>query len=236
MIAYLVNPGKQLNKAKDTQRRADFKQIRNALDTYYNDYNCYPATIPFGQEWKIGNTVYMKTIPQDPNCTGNEGCYAYIVDSASLCPQWNVLFGKLAIVPSSATPACLLQTTCLPSNYIRSGYNLCDFGGNIDCAVMQAVELIPDANPQTTTTPTPTGSSGITPTVAPTITPTPTLIPTPTSFVPTNTPIPTFPPGGVYYCGCGNNHTTVCNITFTIPLGIQYYLDSSCSNQCETPC
>jgi hypothetical protein len=211
MVLFLVDPVKQINKSKDGQRKEDFKQVRNAVDTYYNDYNCYPTTIPFGQQWKIGNTLYMKKVPQDPNCNGSGLCYTYTYDTNNSCPQWNVLFGKLSIAPSQNAPACLLQSDCLPIDYASLGYNLCDFGGNIDCSALKNVTL----KPSTSLTPTPIVS--------------PTLVPSPT-------PVKNIPPDGVYYCACGGGHQTVCNVTFNPPINVQYYVDPQCSNQCGTPC
>lgn len=222
MLLFLINPGKQLNKATDSARKEDLKQIRIGLDTYYNDHNCYPTSLSFGHEWKMGNVVYMKKIPQDPSC-GKTGslCYTYVADTVNSCPQWNVLFGKLAIAPSASLPACLLQSDCLPGNYMASGYNLCNFGGNIDCESIQT-KTLPEFSESEESFPTPTpigGPSNPTPTTA--------SAPTPTIVV---------PPNGLYYCGCGNNHVTVCNVTFSVPQGINYYLDSACSNQCGQSC
>ncbi len=223
MLIFLINPAKQMNQAKDSQRKEDFKQIRIAVDIYYNDYNCYPNTLTFGQEWKIGTTIYMKEVPQDPNC-GNDGslCYTYVVDPNAACPQWNILFGRLVTPPLVTLPACLLQTECLPLNYAQSGYNLCDFGGNIDCDVLQA-QTLPIINEIIPLSPTPTPTDMQSE-----------IIPTPTQIVPT--PTITIPQNGLYYCGCGNNHVTVCNVTHSIPEGIPYYFDSACSNQCGQPC
>lgn len=73
MIIFLIDPSTQLNKAKDGQRREDFKQVRAALDMYYNDHNCYPTSLTFGQEWRVGQTTYMKQVPQDPSCSNSSG-------------------------------------------------------------------------------------------------------------------------------------------------------------------
>lgn len=220
MVLFLIDPNKQIGKARDTQRKEDFVQIRNAVDTYYNDTNCYPTSIPFGARWRVGEVVYMDKVPQDPSCGDyNAQCYTYVIDPNATCPQWNMLFGKLAITPSQASPACLLQNDCLPSNYSASGYNLCNFGGNIDCAVVNALTM-----------PTPSQSPGL----GPSTTPTPTVGGGGPSSTPT--PVPTIPGSGIYYCACGASHVTVCNIAFTYPEGLPYYPDPSCSNQCGQPC
>lgn len=214
MVLFLIDPGKQLNKAKDAQKKEDFRNIRSALDAYYNDFNCYPVTIPFGSEWKVNSTIYMKEIPYDAG-------YTYVVDPNTGCSQWNVLFGRLAIAPPSALPACLLPDDCLPLNYRESGYNLCDFGGNIDCSILQSHSLpLPSPTNAPNPSPTPTNIPGVSPTSSP-------------------TPVPTIsiPPDGIYYCGCGNNHVTVCNVIFSIPEGgVPYYGNASCEGQCGDPC
>jgi len=223
MLLVLVDPGKQISKAKDGQRQRDFDQIRIALDTYYNDFNCYPQTLLFGNEWKVDATIYMKEVPQDPNCGSGQLCYAYVVDTTSACPQWHVLFGQFRVAPLPTTPACLLQSDCLPSNYLSNGYNFCDYGGNIDCASIQAT-MLPDPEEVVTSEGGPTGD--------------PDTSPTPMNGTPVPSPSPTFaiPQDGIFYCGCGNNHVTVCNVTFTIPQGIPYYGNSTCNNQCGQSC
>lgn len=70
-------------KGRDSQRKSDLKQISNALEIYYNDYNSYPpssvgkiAGCPIATEtacaWGTGQftdgkTVYLKTVPKDPS-------------------------------------------------------------------------------------------------------------------------------------------------------------------------
>ena len=53
-------------RARDAQRKSDLRNIKTALETYYNDTNSYPG----GGSWKTdltgGATPYMKTVPQDP--------------------------------------------------------------------------------------------------------------------------------------------------------------------------
>lgn len=69
-------------KGRDSQRKSDLKQISNALEIYYNDYNRYPtssngkiAGCPVSSstvcDWGIGQftdgkTIYLKTVPKDP--------------------------------------------------------------------------------------------------------------------------------------------------------------------------
>ena len=51
-------------KARDATRKSDLRQIKSALELYYNDQNpqAYPATITAADL----DVTYMKTIPTDP--------------------------------------------------------------------------------------------------------------------------------------------------------------------------
>ena len=92
-----LNPFGQINKSQDSQRISDLQGVKTAIDLYYNDNKCYPQQIPFGNEWRVNDTVYMKKVPQDPKCANGSGtCYKYRTDSTSACPQWNVVFAQLS--------------------------------------------------------------------------------------------------------------------------------------------
>lgn len=75
MIA--INPIAQLQKSRDAKRIEALKQIKTALELYYQDYGRYPAQNPttyqmidastgadvvFGGSW----SPYMQTVPTDP--------------------------------------------------------------------------------------------------------------------------------------------------------------------------
>lgn len=81
-------------RGRDTQRKSDLKQIANAIELYYQDYNRYPqasgtkiagcpSTSQTACTWGSGEltdgkTTYIKIVPVDP--TG--ACpYVYIVSS-----------------------------------------------------------------------------------------------------------------------------------------------------------
>lgn len=70
-------------RGRDTQRKSDLKQISNALELYYSDYNKYPASTPpqglsWGSELTDGKTIYFKVLPKDPIEAQN---YFYRVDT-----------------------------------------------------------------------------------------------------------------------------------------------------------
>lgn len=189
-----LDPSAQLAKSRDARRVEEIQSIKGALDSYYNDYGCYPTTLNFGFPWQVGSTVYLRTIPQDPTC-GNSGgsCYAYQTDGTS-CPQWNVVYAKFE-GPATNIPRCSLETlsSCLPPNYHNLGYNYCAYSGNVDCSIV-------DQSGVTESGPGPT-IYYVTP--GPSPTPLPTLSPTP---VPTDTCTPR-----IYGCISAGNGHTVCN-------------------------
>lgn len=158
IVFIALNPLSQLDKAKDAQRKQDFTQIRNALDTYYNDNNCYPASVPFGSSWVVGSTVFMQKVPQDPDCSKTGSCYVYQTDGSS-CSQWNVLYAHLLakLSTSDLQKSCPLYSAC---GILFPKYNYCIFSGNLNCSYIKS-------NPM----PTPAPGGGGTPT------PTPTSIP-----------------------------------------------------------
>ena len=172
MSILILDPASQLNKAKDAQRKQDLAQIRSALDTYLNDTGCYPQSIPFGGQWVVGSTVYMKKVPQDPDCYSGGYCYVYQTNNLDSCPQWNVLYTHLLakMTASELQKSCPLRTVC---SVLFPRYNYCVFSGNINCSYIRS-------NPM----PTPNVSSTPTPTPTPTVTPTPTPTPPPVSCAP----------------------------------------------------
>jgi general secretion pathway protein G len=62
-------------RARDSQRKSDLRNIKTALETYYNDNNTYPVTggncqpdagACLGTVLQAGSTPYMKVVPKDP--------------------------------------------------------------------------------------------------------------------------------------------------------------------------
>jgi general secretion pathway protein G len=72
-------------RARDATRKNDLRNIKTALETYYNDNNSYPssqansgaatctpsASNCLGTVLTSGSTPYMKTVPADPKSTQN---------------------------------------------------------------------------------------------------------------------------------------------------------------------
>lgn len=87
----VVNFSDARKKAKDTQRKADLRQIQAALELIRADHNCYPFTGSCNFTWScggpltIGANTYMKKIPCDPAGTSyyNNGVYGLTANGTS---------------------------------------------------------------------------------------------------------------------------------------------------------
>lgn len=154
VIIFAVNPAHQYEKALDAERVQDLSTVATAMDTYYHDTNCYPDTVPFGSEWKNGNTIYAKEVPNDPKRETN-GDYIYMKSSSSPCSQWGVVFSKL----TTQEGVCSLPAGCVPSGYNTAW--ACKVLGSPPCEEIQEEEL-PEVSPTAVpATPTPIGQSGV---------------------------------------------------------------------------
>lgn len=134
-IIMVIDPLGQVNKAKDAQRQRDLIGIRTALETYYNDNNCFPspASFQFGQEFKKDQTVYMKKVPQDPTCASSpNSCYFYSVDENDPCPQWGVVYAKLTKPKTTQAICSLPADSCVPKNFTPDV--ACAILGIVNCA------------------------------------------------------------------------------------------------------
>ena len=80
----LVNLNSARERGRDTQRKADTRNIQTALRLYYNDMGVYHTSASgkikgcgvsgnsacdWGSQWAKGTTVYMNTLPEDPLST-----------------------------------------------------------------------------------------------------------------------------------------------------------------------
>ena len=159
-LIVLLNPLKQIEKAKDARKVHDLAQIRTALDTYYNDKNCYPASL---NSLNSEGALYLKEVPKDPD---TKNLYPY--QHEGNCSQWNVLFAKLSSPSSLGSQfACPLEnlSTCVPQGYEQSKY-ICVVSGQPNCSFIAQNQL-------------PLGSAPLAPTPFPVFVPTPTPTPIP---------------------------------------------------------
>lgn len=169
--AILLNVHSYFDRANDAKRRHDLGQIGTAAELYHADHNYYPPTISFGSPLTENGAVYMAKVPQDPDCsTGSHPCYLYVADQTNPSqPSWFVAYGKLAIPQTTGASSCTLP--CTPP--APTGYDICVYGGPVDCSAITTISPVP-SGPTSTTAPLPTD------TPIPTTTPVPTFTPTPT--------------------------------------------------------
>jgi len=84
----IIRPTEYLASGRDTQRKADLRNIQTALRVFYNDYGGFPAsgtggntgkivgcgqstspgpfTCEYGSQWSADSKVIMSTLPKDP--------------------------------------------------------------------------------------------------------------------------------------------------------------------------
>lgn len=136
-LVLVLNPKEQFLRAQDSKRRNDLPQIAIALEDYFKDRYCYPTGIPFGSEWKEGDNVYMKEVPQDPDPSTP---YTYY-PAQGTCPGWAVVFAKPhASWSVSGVGACTLKSDCAPQGY-EEGKFICAIVGKPDCGTIAGAQL-----------------------------------------------------------------------------------------------
>ena len=91
----LVNFTNSRSRARDAQRKADLKQVKTALQLYFNDFQQFPPHHPssngkintcggngcdWGEEaFTVGGVIYMNLLPVDPINTTSGGLnYVYM--------------------------------------------------------------------------------------------------------------------------------------------------------------
>jgi prepilin-type N-terminal cleavage/methylation domain-containing protein len=141
----LIDPVKQISRARDSQKRSDLEQIKTALDLYYEDNKCYPTpnSLEFGSKWESenGKVVYMAKVPVSPD---SNTPYNYLTDG--LCPQWYLLDVRGSVdhglISASNKTSCALdsQNGCMP--FSEENYtHICTYGGIVDCGYISSTPL-----------------------------------------------------------------------------------------------
>jgi type II secretion system protein G len=97
ILAVLIIPNLTTGpqRARDAQRKSDLRNMKTALETYFNDTNAYPSGDYAGLETTLEPT-YIKTVPVDPRggtnaapgyvytptCAGTPSvCTSYVLDA-----------------------------------------------------------------------------------------------------------------------------------------------------------
>ena len=104
-------------RARDTQRKSDLRQIQKAFELYRQDQtdSSFPASLPtINQCWSslancTGN-VYMNKFPADPNRTDNGGSYFYSRTSSTTYTLCGCLENKAD--PDGTSANCDATYTC----------------------------------------------------------------------------------------------------------------------------
>lgn len=131
LIIY-INPTRQIQKARDAQRKQDLKQILTGIEFYRNSHGRYPE--PNRQMiWSVANygnslvdnplsptTTYIQNVPKDPS-TGRD--YFYWADSAT-----NV-FSLTSCIENVTDLDALALNSSWPPDWIKSAMN-CPGGVN----------------------------------------------------------------------------------------------------------
>lgn len=77
----LANLNSARERARDSQRKSDLRNIQTALRMYYNDASSYPlaAALPWGAVWTgASGATYMNTLPKDPLSPTQDYVYTYV--------------------------------------------------------------------------------------------------------------------------------------------------------------
>lgn len=189
-----LNPKEQIDKAENASRINNLKEIKNAIQLYYDDKKCYPSqnssltqALRDGGTWQEDGVIYMQRVPKENDARS----IVYLTDSTA-CPQWNVVFSKLANKPKQET--CPLvdfpDNSCVPADYgdDQDHPYACTMSGAVNCEFISNEITLATAYDapeiQPTSTPAPGGGGGSQPTSTPVSTQTPTPIPTQTPVEP----------------------------------------------------
>lgn len=116
-------------KARDTQRLADLREIRTALETYRSENGAYPSTsnawrgscVGFGSYPNTGVGAwipdlaprFMSVLPSDPRPTADgNGCYLYRSNGASY-----KVMAQVTVETKVSTGIYVPGTPCTPTIY-----------------------------------------------------------------------------------------------------------------------
>ena len=93
ILALIIVPGLASGpkRARDAQRKSDMRAVKNALETYYNDKNGYPAstgtsTAAYSALSTSLTPDYLPSIPADPKSATTTG-YAYGSNTTAAVPN-----------------------------------------------------------------------------------------------------------------------------------------------------
>ncbi len=145
LLFLLINLKTQLQKGRDTRRKADLGRIQKSFEEYFNDKQCYPYEEVLDDCGSNNLAPYLKKVPCDPVTVEP---YLYVPGEPSLCGGYRVC----AKLENKQDPD-IARIGCHPDNGcgFGLGYNYCVSVGY----GMTAEGFDPDASPTPSPTPTP---------------------------------------------------------------------------------
>lgn len=102
----LINPQRQLQKSRDSQRRSHLRQIQSALEVYRADCGAYPIpssnSVPSPLVSAVSCTgaaaTYMQSVPTDPK---TKNLYYYCT-TTGLCASTSSLYSLYACIENAS--------------------------------------------------------------------------------------------------------------------------------------
>lgn len=141
VLIVAVNPAKQLQKSRDTGRKAALKTLQTALEQYYQDNGNYPvsATNPCVSSyttgcWMTTNSTpsnnllgpyaasYIKAMPSDPsqngsNCANGGGSHRILAYSSPAGGASYIISARLENLSDPQVTSLPSGSTCIGHNY-----------------------------------------------------------------------------------------------------------------------
>lgn len=109
---------KQLMKARDAVRKGQLDSFKKAVDTYYQDAECYPKSVPACKNpLSLGDMVIKDNIPCDPQ---THLSYVYITD-LSECPRWFQIYTNLEVLEDKIIEKVGCSNGCGPNCQFNYG-------------------------------------------------------------------------------------------------------------------
>lgn len=108
IVVILLNPRIQMAKGRDARRKTDLQKLKNSMEDYFNDNQCYPARLSFLVSY------YLREIPKDPE-TNQE----YVLETDGCDKYW--VYANLEITSDPAIAAGGCSDGCGPENRYNFG-------------------------------------------------------------------------------------------------------------------
>lgn len=130
-LLMIFNPQTQIRKGEDSKRRTFLSEIKGPLLTYYDDYKCFPTTLPWGSDFTSGTNTYFSELPLDDASDG-----PFYKNDGTTCPQWYVVAWRkeYTLNPDMLADCQLRQTNPCDTNI--SDEFVCSYEGSVDCSAV----------------------------------------------------------------------------------------------------